>query len=70
MSRHEEKHQAARAKVKQNEQSRTPNQQSKQPGNRPPNQQGNVREESVARQRTNESARWPTESERGTYNRS
>jgi len=57
MSSHEEKHQAARAKVKQNEQSRPPNRQGKQPGNRPPNQQGPVPEESVARQRTNESAR-------------
>lgn len=68
MSRHEEKRQAGRAKVKQNEQSRPPNQQGKQPGNRPPNQQGPVREESAVRQRTNESARWPTESERSTYN--
>jgi hypothetical protein len=69
MSHHEEKHQAAKAKVKQNEQDRPQNQQGKQPGNRPQNQQGNAREENTARPHANESARWTTESERPNSNR-
>lgn len=69
MSHHEEKNQAAKAKVKQSEQGRPQNQQGKQPGTRPQNQQGNAREENAARLRTNESARWTTESERHSSNR-